>query len=86
MRADALDGLSEAGWRALVEYCVRTVIDLRNDDERRPDAARHPRGVQMLRIPLDVAQDREFWDVLPMSTEECRSVITESCRSIWMSG
>ena len=63
MRADALDGLSEAGWRALVEYCVRTVIDLRNDDERRPDAARHPRGVQMLRIPLDGAQDREFWDV-----------------------
>ena len=63
VRADALDGLSEAGWRALVEYGVRTVIDLRNDDERRPDAARHPRGVQMLRIPLDGAQDREFWDV-----------------------
>jgi protein-tyrosine phosphatase len=63
VRADALDGLSEAGWRALTDYGVRTVIDLRNDDERQPDAARRPRGVETLRIPLDVSEDREFWSV-----------------------
>jgi protein-tyrosine phosphatase len=63
VRADALDGLSEAGWEALTEHGVRTVIDLRNDDERQPDGAPRPRGLTTLRIPLDVAEDREFWSV-----------------------
>jgi protein-tyrosine phosphatase len=63
VRADALDGLSEAGWEALWEHGVRTVIDLRNDDERDADAAPRPRSLTTLRIPLDVAEDREFWSV-----------------------
>jgi protein-tyrosine phosphatase len=63
VRADALDGLSDAGWEALTEHGVRTVIDLRNDDEHGPDAAPRPQGLTTLRIPLDVAEDREFWRV-----------------------
>lgn len=63
VRADALDGLSEAGWRALTEYGVRTVIDLRNDDELGEDAARRPAGVTTVHIPLDATEDREFWTV-----------------------
>jgi hypothetical protein len=35
---------------------VRTVIDLRNDDERPP-------GLESIHIPLDAMEDREFWDV-----------------------
>ena len=63
VRADALDGLSESGWQALTGHGVRTVIDLRDDDERRPDAAPRPQKVTTLRIPLDVSEDREFWSV-----------------------
>jgi protein tyrosine/serine phosphatase len=63
VRADALDGLSDAGWRALADYGVRTVIDLRNDDERGRDAAPRPAGLETLSVPLDVAEDREFWSV-----------------------
>ena len=63
VRADALDGLAAAGWTALVQHGVRTVIDLRNDDELGEDAAPRPPGVTTVRIPLDVSEDREFWTV-----------------------
>src|SRR5215207_4136872 len=35
VRADSLDGLTATGWAALMAYGVRTIIDLRNDDERK---------------------------------------------------
>jgi len=63
VRADALDGLTAAGWAALVEHGVRTVVDLRNDDELSKDAAPRPREVTTVRIPLDVTEDRELWNV-----------------------
>jgi protein-tyrosine phosphatase len=63
VRADALDCLTAAGWAALVEYGVRTVIDLRNDDELGEDIAPRPAAVTTVRIPLDVSEDREFWSV-----------------------
>jgi protein-tyrosine phosphatase len=37
VRADSVRQLSEEGWRALVDYGVRTVVDLRNDTERAED-------------------------------------------------
>jgi protein-tyrosine phosphatase len=52
VRSDAVDPDSPA----LADYGVRTVIDLRNDDEREP-------GTESLHIPLDATEDREFWDV-----------------------
>jgi protein tyrosine/serine phosphatase len=63
VRADALDGLTAAGWAALVEHGVRTVVDLRNDDELGGDVAPRPPGLTTVRIPLDVTEDREFWNV-----------------------
>ncbi len=63
VRADTLDGLTAAGWATLLEHGVQTVIDLRNDDERGPDAAARPAGVTTLRLPLDGSEDREFWNV-----------------------
>jgi rhodanese-related sulfurtransferase len=33
VRADSIRGLTERGWRALLEYGVRSAIDLRADDE-----------------------------------------------------
>jgi protein-tyrosine phosphatase len=63
VRADALDELTEAGWAALVAHGVRTVVDLRNDDERGGDRAPRPAGVTTLHRPLDAVEDREFWSV-----------------------
>ncbi|MBN6035591.1 tyrosine-protein phosphatase [Amycolatopsis sp. 195334CR] len=45
--------LSEAGWAAAWEYGVRTIVDLRNDDERAPDLALRPAGIEVVRAPLD---------------------------------
>lgn len=45
--------LSEAGWAAVWEYGVRTIVDLREEDECEPDQARRPPGIAMVRVPLD---------------------------------
>ncbi len=60
VRARSLDGLSADGWSALHELGVRTLIDLRNDDERA--AAPKPNGITAIHLPLDVSDDRAFWD------------------------
>jgi protein-tyrosine phosphatase len=62
VRADALDRLTAAGWRALEAHGVRTVLDLRNDDERRGDAAPRPAAIATVRVALDRIDDRAFWD------------------------
>ena len=61
VRADALDRLSAAGWAALEAHGVRTVIDLRNDDELAGDAAPRPAALTTLHLPLDGVEDTEFW-------------------------
>jgi protein-tyrosine phosphatase len=62
VRADSLDGLTAAGWAALSTHGVRTVVDLRNEDELGPDAAPRPSTVTTIHVPLDVSEDREFWE------------------------
>ena len=59
VRARSLDDLREDEWAALYELGVRTLIDLRNDDERA--AAPAPPGISAVHRPLDAADDREFW-------------------------
>jgi protein tyrosine/serine phosphatase len=61
VRGDALDRLSAAGWAALEAHGVRTVIDLRNDDELETDLAPRPAGLTTLHLPLDGVEDTEFW-------------------------
>jgi protein-tyrosine phosphatase len=63
VRADALDGLTTEGWAALWDHGVRTIIDLRNDDERTTDSAPRPDHITTIHLPLDATDDREFWDV-----------------------
>jgi protein tyrosine/serine phosphatase len=52
VRTDAVDRLTGKGWSALWEYGVRTVVDLRNADEYRVDAAPRPPGLTTLTLPL----------------------------------
>ena len=61
VRADALDRLSAQGWAALEAHGVRTVIDLRNDDELGADIAPRPAGLTTLHLPLDGVEDTAFW-------------------------
>jgi protein-tyrosine phosphatase len=63
VRSGALDGLTAAGWAALHAHGVRTVIDLRNDDERGPDLAPRPPDLTTVRVPFDSIDDRDFWDL-----------------------
>jgi protein-tyrosine phosphatase len=58
VRARSLDDVED--WTALHELGVRTLIDLRNDDERASAPA--PPGITALHLPLDGSDDREFWD------------------------
>lgn len=61
VRSDAASRLTAAGWAAAHAYGIRTVIDLRNDDELGSDASPRPRDVDTVRLPLDGLMDAEFW-------------------------
>jgi protein-tyrosine phosphatase len=61
VRADDLSCLSGAGWAALEEHGVRTVLDLRNDDEAEASPSPRLPDIVTVRVPLDDIGDREFW-------------------------
>ena len=63
VRSDSLQKLTAEGWRALLDHGVRTIVDLRDDDEIGPDAAPRPAELVTVQVPLDGVEDREFWDV-----------------------
>jgi protein-tyrosine phosphatase len=60
VRARSLDHLGPDDWAAIHALGVRTLIDLRNDDER--GSAPAPEGIAVLHLPLDGIADRGFWD------------------------
>ncbi|MFB9675515.1 tyrosine-protein phosphatase [Streptosporangium vulgare] len=64
VRSDAPERLSPAGWRALANHGVRTVVDLRNDGDWRGGEVRRPAGLTTVRVPLDDQGDTEFWSGL----------------------
>lgn len=61
VRSDAVDRLTAAGWAALTDYGIRTVIDLRNDDERAAGPGHRPDDLDTVHLPLDGLEDTEFW-------------------------
>jgi protein-tyrosine phosphatase len=61
LRGDAPDSLTAAGWAALHAHGVRTIVDLRNDDEVGEDRAPRPPDVMTVHLPLDGIEDRAFW-------------------------
>jgi protein-tyrosine phosphatase len=63
VRGDAPDRLSAAGWSALEAHGVRTIVDLRNEDERGRDLIRRPAAVATVHVPLDaLEEDPAFWE------------------------
>jgi protein-tyrosine phosphatase len=60
VRADSLDALTAAGWRALYDHGVRTVVDLRDPDEVARDRTA-PDGIATVAVPLDDSADTAMW-------------------------
>lgn len=61
VRSDTPDRLDAGGWAALLDHGIRTVIDLRNDDERAPVDGR-PSEVDTVVLPHDgLDEDPAFW-------------------------
>jgi protein-tyrosine phosphatase len=61
VRSDNLDHLTGEGWAELRAYGVRTVIDLRNDDERPIHPEPRASGLTTVHVPLDDLDDTRFW-------------------------
>jgi protein tyrosine/serine phosphatase len=61
VRGDTPDRLTASGWSALQAYGIRTIVDLRNDDERDAAVESPPAGVTTVHLPLDGEEDTEFW-------------------------
>jgi protein-tyrosine phosphatase len=62
VRADSVRRLSSAGWQALVDYGIRTLVDLRADGEREED----PPGdvpVDVLHVPFMEADEHEWKEI-----------------------
>jgi protein tyrosine/serine phosphatase len=67
VRADSVHDLSDDGWRSLVDYGVRTVIDLRGHHEREDDPpAELP--VEIVHVPFMEASEQE-WDEIAEELE-----------------
>ncbi len=63
VRSDSVGRLEPRGWDELEAYGIRTIIDLRNPTELGDDGAPRPASIETVNIPLDVTEDRDFWDV-----------------------
>ena len=62
VRADNVSLLTDEGWRALVEYGIRTVLDLRGDHEREDDPpAELP--VEVVHVPFMEASEAEWEEI-----------------------
>ncbi|MEV5326508.1 tyrosine-protein phosphatase [Nonomuraea sp. NPDC052634] len=62
IRSDNPERLTPEGWRALVDYGVRTIVDLRNEDERHGDLNPRPEMLTTVHVPLDDSADTAFWN------------------------
>ncbi len=64
VRSDSLDHLTPAGWAALEAHGIRTIVDLRNDEERRAESGPRAAGLTTVHVPLDDIADTELWEYI----------------------
>ena len=62
VRMEAPTALTAAGWAAAWDHGVRTVLDLRAEDEDGPDQTPRPSGITTVRVPLDPEPGTPFHD------------------------
>jgi hypothetical protein len=61
VRADSIGTLNDDGWRALVDYGVRTAVDLRGEDEAADDPPREA-PVAVVRFPMPPREAPPAWE------------------------
>ena len=81
VRADNIERLTDEGWRALVDYGVRTVVDLRLAEERK---APTPEGLPVLALhrPLVADFGHPDWDEL--NALSLGAALPESTRIVYL--
>jgi protein-tyrosine phosphatase len=74
VRADSLHQLTEDGWQSVVDYGIRTVVDLRMDEEREADP---PAGapVNLLHVSL-FDDDKAVFEEIEAAAEAAPDVAT----------
>jgi protein tyrosine/serine phosphatase len=85
VRADSVRLLSDEGWQALLDHGIRTVIDLRGDEERADDP---PAGspVDVVHIPF-LSGDKAERDALGEELEAAATVapgVAEGTRDVYL--
>jgi protein tyrosine/serine phosphatase len=68
VRSDSVAELSEAGWRALVDYGIATILDLRFAEEHLADPPR-PFPVEVVHLSLFGERDEAYWRELDRRAE-----------------
>ncbi|MGH2787757.1 MAG: tyrosine-protein phosphatase [Actinomycetota bacterium] len=97
VRADGLNRLTRNGWATLEDHGIRTVVDLRNEEEIGPDVGPRPKGLTTVHVPMDDTADTEFWEnvrsddldgsplffrpFLERKPERCAAAVTAVCRA-----
>jgi protein-tyrosine phosphatase len=81
VRADNLERLSEAGWRALVDYGVHTVVDLRLAVER---GAAPPADLPIVALHRPLVPDFGHPDWLEINALSLGAVLPESTRLVYL--
>lgn len=61
VRSDSPDRLTPDGWAAVLAHGIRTVVDLRFDEERAADTGTRPAGLTTVSVPLRSSADPDFW-------------------------
>ncbi len=82
VRADSVHRLSDAGWQALAAYGVRTLVDLRLDDERRTDPRREL-PIEIRHIPVLDGADEAFW-VGVRSLSDAAEDVAAAARAVYL--
>ncbi len=60
-RSENIDGVTPAGWEQLRESGIRSVVDLRQPDERARDTHARPDWLTTVEVDLDGLDNRAFW-------------------------
>ncbi|HEY5221791.1 MAG TPA: tyrosine-protein phosphatase [Microbacteriaceae bacterium] len=60
-RSENIDSVTPAGWEQLRETGIRSVVDLRQPDERARDTQARPDWLTTLEVDLDGLENRAFW-------------------------
>jgi len=97
IRSAGLRFVTDAGWGAARDFGIRTIVDLRNDDEIGRDKRSAPPDLARVEVPLDDVADVQFWDqmynegiagsplyyrpFLARSPERCAAAVTALARA-----